>query len=109
MTTAADGSKSEVRTSYALVSGVTPTSDYLIETCDQVQTPAPAGCTPPMCVETGDPVPITKCSWNHGNGSFTADGKLVIFCSIASTNTNAAGTVTSSSDFRYGAIRVHVR
>ena len=109
--TTANG-KTETRTYFALVDGVTRDSDWAVEQCGNQLTingvdnaACPAGAT---CTESGAPVPTEpQCSWSRRSGAFTADGKLNIYCGTGQTTYNTGGTVTSTYESRYMKVRVY--
>jgi hypothetical protein len=107
----ADGSKYEQLNIYALVD-VDPNDDWRLEMCgvttEVFPTPTAGGCPAgATCSETGTPQPPYECSWNAGNGAFTADAKLIVNCGNGFTQWNAQGQMISSTQTRYSTIRIH--
>ena len=104
--------KTETRTYFALVDGITRDGDWAVEQCGNQltingvdNTACPAGST---CTESGAPAPAEpSCSWSRRSGTFTADGKLNIYCGTGQTTFNTAGTVTSTYESRYTKVRIH--
>ncbi len=104
-----DGSRSAMTQKYALVD-VDPTSDYLVEACDFVETingaPSPACSTGATCTTAGTPPPTPAhvCTWFHG-GTFN-DDKLLVSCGFKSVSTGSNGAVTSTIETSYSAVRI---
>ena len=109
-TTNSDGSKTASTTKYALVDGVDPTSDYLIELCDLVQiingAPPPACSAGTTCALSGTPPPTAAhvCGWYKG-GSFS-DDKLMVSCGTKYVSTSSTGVVTETVETSYSAVRI---
>ncbi|MDQ3338273.1 MAG: hypothetical protein M4D80_24165 [Myxococcota bacterium] len=106
-------SRSETRTYFALVDGVTRDMDFAVEQCDFRQTTngvdAVNGCpTGSTCTNTGAAAPMEPaCSWSRRSGSFTADGKLNVYCGTGVTSYDAGGTVLSTYESRYMRVRIY--
>jgi len=108
-----DGSKIESRSHFALVDGITRDTDFAVEVCDMRsivngvdQTDA---CPAPFtCADSGAPAPMAPlCNWTRRSGTFTADGKLEIFCGSGNTFYNASGVATGTSDSQYTVVRIY--
>lgn len=114
----ADGTRTESDTLFALVDGIDPASDFLVETCEYVlltggmtfplykpfDPACPAGST---CTTSGTAYPsvTNACSWSRG-GTFL-DGKLYVYCGQQTRNYNASNALTSTSGTTIGVIRLH--
>ena len=111
---AAYGSRTVTDTKFAIVDGVDPSSDFVIESCDltlngtplgtAADPPCPSGST---CSSSGAPFVTGAhvCIWDK-IGSFV-DSHLVVSCGSTTTVFNSSGMMTSQTVEAYGAIRVH--
>jgi hypothetical protein len=111
--TQTDGSKQDQRTHFALVDGITRDSDFAIEQCDMRSvvngvdqaTGCNAGAT---CTNSGAAAPADpQCIWSRRSGTFTADGKLYVYCGSTYVSFNAQGTATSTVDSRYMTVKIY--
>ena len=113
----ADGSKQVSDSKFAVVD-VGPDEDFVVESCDYTITSngvvtkvfvpvdgaCPAGAT---CTTAGVPFPMptTVCTWNRLGTFF--DGRLYVFCGSETRTYNTSGTLTGTTSYSYGVIRVH--
>ena len=123
-TTNADGSKTEQTTKFALLSGVDPTSDFVVEECDEAETftsgsgavtvfalsglqdpTCPAGST---CTDSGTAFPAFthSCQW-FKVGQFLDNGQMTISCGSITKSFDKTGALTQTTDLSFSAIRVH--
>jgi hypothetical protein len=106
-------SRTESRTYFALVDGVTRDVDFAVEQCDFRQitngvdtlTGCPAGST---CTNGGAAAPAEpSCLWSRRSGTFTADGKLNVSCGNGFTSYDGAGNVLSTYEGKYMRVRIY--
>jgi hypothetical protein len=109
----ANGSKTDSRSYFALVEGITRDTDFAIEQCDfrsltngvDNVTGCPAGST---CTNSGAPAPAEPaCSWSRRSGTFTADGKLNVYCGSGFTSYDTGGAAVVTSESRYMRVRIY--
>lgn len=102
-----DGRQTRVTNRYAVVDGITPDTDFTVETCGLTWSPPIDACSAgATCTGTREPVG-PRCTRSRQSGEFL-DGKLLIRCGQVTEQFAVGGGLASRSEFRYDAIRATV-
>lgn len=105
--TASNGTRTEVATHFALVDGISPTDELIVEACDLVQVPDPMACASgSTCMSSGTPLPTGRvCSINRGATFY--GNQLYVFCGHTQAIYDAQNAVIAEYEHRYTSIRIH--
>lgn len=118
----ANGTKTVTDSGFALVPNIDPTSAFVVETCDYIQSVTTGGVTTTAyvfvpkdqacpsgasCTASGAAFPTPAHECNYNNAGMFFDGQLYVTCTTHTTNYDANGNVTSTLDYGPRTIRLH--